>query len=268
MTELRVTMSARAVVARGQPFAPRGVPFADAGVAFDEISSLRPHAEPMVLRVTATGGKATERGSVAGDWLCEADGSAPRRVSRPLWGYNTISEAWSRVLTWLDAWERCEDASWMLHAAVRARVDHRLVAAGVCACARTALYLAPEGEMRPALAVLAADRWAHGDGPAQAMVATAEAVARAPGGAAHVAVITAAFASGRGLLGAHHVPTDAAYAAASVAELGATYRSLRERSVFPPSSTSDLTATALREMADLVRENVPTIAVLRAVTGA
>ena len=48
---LSVSMSARPVEAAGAPFAPRSVVYHDAGVALDEILSLRPNHEPVVLRV-------------------------------------------------------------------------------------------------------------------------------------------------------------------------------------------------------------------------
>lgn len=224
-----------------------GEAFADPDVALDEILSLTGNAEPAVLRVVATGGSARGRAKLAGDWLCAADGGSPRRLPFAAWKYGRESEAWSSGRTWLDAWEECEDARWMLHAAVTIGVDRRLVVLAACACARTALRFAPEDEHRPRRAIETAEAWARGKATEQDLrdaavsaYASASAAAEADG-AAYAAAYAAEAAAGT-------------YAAAYAAEAAASYNEDR--------------SSGLRDMSNIVREKVPTLAVLRAAAGA
>ncbi len=53
-------MATRAIVACGYDFSPHGGSFAGAGVAHDEIVGPPPPAEPLVLRMMATGGDVAE----------------------------------------------------------------------------------------------------------------------------------------------------------------------------------------------------------------
>ncbi len=160
---LRITLAARAVVARGYDFSPRAGSFADADVVRDEIASLPPPPEPLVLRVTATGGDAAERARVEGDWLCDATLGEPHRIPAPMWTYSEEATAWAKKRRWLHAWETCEDARWMLHAAAKVGVDPRLVVRAACACARTTLDRVPAGEERPRRAIEAAEAWTRGE---------------------------------------------------------------------------------------------------------
>ena len=64
--EMRVTMSARAVVSAGEPFVGTGVTLHDPDVAMDEISSMAGNIEPVVLRVAASGGDRDDREDLAG----------------------------------------------------------------------------------------------------------------------------------------------------------------------------------------------------------
>ena len=230
---IEVVFSAREVVAVGEPFRPWDRTFADAGVALDEMSDLRPSREPLVLRVAATGGLERERKLVEGDWLCDSDGAEPRRIPQPNWGYDGDARKWSFGRAWLDAWERCPNAQWSLYAAATAGVDRRLVVLAACACARTELpYLAREQEMSR-LAIETAEAWARGE----ATVEEVHAASVAPASASAASAASAAY----------YAASDARYAYAYTAS----------------ASAVDAHAS-LREMADLVRRQVPTIAVLRA----
>ena len=230
---LEVVFFARAMVAAGEPFIRWGRTFSDADVALDEISDLRASQEPLVLRVAASGGLARERELVEGDWLCDDDGSQPRRIPQPNWGYNGGSQNWWSIRPCLDAWELCPNAKWSLYAAATAGVDRRLVVLAACACARTELpYLAREQEMSR-LAIETAEAWARGE----ATVEEVHAASVAPASASAASAASAAY----------YAASDARYAYAYTAS----------------ASAVDAHAS-LREMADLVRRQVPTIAVLRA----
>ena len=275
---LEIRMSARAVVAMGQPFAPWGTSFADAGVALDEIADLSPHAEPLVLRVAASGGTKEERAKVAGDWLCDTDGSSPRRTPQPRWRYPRPAEAYTKHRTWLEAWEDCDDGWWMLHAAAIARTDARMIVRAACACADSAMRLNPGGSGRLRVALGVARAWTRGTattGDVREAALTAQrdiaryedysainavnaaidardsvtAMAMAAAQAAEVAVDSAARAARARVLG-HDGEAE-----------GATERQIQAAGL----AAAEARETARREMVELVREHVPTIAVLRAV---
>lgn len=168
-----VTMSARAAVAEGRPFSPLRREFHDPGVALDEVAAMRPSSEAVVLRLRAAGGEPQERRSVAADWLCEPDGSEPVRLPKPDWSGGSDEErSWSRLRRWVEAWERCGNAQWMLRAAVGAGVDARLVAGAAAACLRVAeaavagSHWAAAAEVRAA--GRAAQRWSSGGETPQA----------------------------------------------------------------------------------------------------
>ena len=123
-SRLRISLSARAAVAIGQPFAPRGDPFSDAGVARDEIVE-------------------------------------PRRIPRPRWKFSDESLEWSLRQPLLDAWETCHDGSWMLHVAVG--VKRELLVSAACACARAVINHVPGDDPGPRLALDAAEAWVRGE---------------------------------------------------------------------------------------------------------
>lgn len=258
-----IRLAGRAVVARGEPFVACGEVLSDPGVALDEISGLTGNTEPAVLRVVATGGSARDRAKVAGDWLCAADGGSPRRLPHPEWKHNRESAAWSRGRTWLDAWEGCEDARWMLYEACDAGVDHRLITLAACDCARTVVRLVPGGERRPLRAIEAAEAWASWRAKASAVRVAADGAADAANAAAsahHFAAYSAAYAASYAAAVAY-VPdvyyraTFAAYAASHAADAHAA-----------DASTADI--SHLRDMADIVRSRVPTLSVLLAACAA
>ena len=255
--ELRIVMSARAVVSSGAPFSRWGKPFSDPDVALDEIVALRPQGEPVVLRVEAQGGTVSERLKVDGDWLCLADGSEPRSIPEARWSYNRAASQWAHRLAWLDAWERCEDARWMLHAAAAARVDRRLIVLAQCACARTVLRIVPDREKRPLLVIAATEAWARDRTTMDHVrVATREASYAGIGGravdsATYAAASCGGYASGRANSATE--PVEAA-AEAEVYDSEAGGR----------PANPEARARALLKMAALVRANISTLDVLMA----
>ena len=265
---LEITMSARAVVAVGQPFAPRPDRFSDAGVAFDEICDLHAGAEPLVLRVTAAGAARAEAASIVGDWFCDSDGSVPRWINEPRWHHSSESRNWTRTRTLLDALLRCEDARWMLHAAAIIGVERRLVVRAACACARTSLRFADPADTRPRQAIEAAERWARGEEILWHVREAEEAAAEAGNNAdsdVYIAASSAAVHAARtarldpGSYDSGQHTRSASYAnAASFAASHANYAA-----VLSDAAGADRTE-ALRKMAALVRENIPAVAVLRA----
>ena len=179
MSRLSVTMAAREVVAARTPFVQRRGDFSDPGVALDEILSLRAAQEPLVLRVDAVGGTREEREAVGGDhsdWLCDSDGSEPRRIPMPRWDFESGVPGsrpglnWSKHAEWIDAWETCDRAEWLLngasHGAMAGPIDYRRsVVLGACACADLLLPELPEDYYlrSPLVACLAeAKRWCGG----------------------------------------------------------------------------------------------------------
>ena len=133
-------MSAREASAVGREFTPRDGSFADPGVALDEILSLRPDHEPVVLRVAVDGGSARQRQRLRGDWLCLPSGE-PRRLPRPRWTYSSTygqdrrdgatSDRWSESREWVEAWEGCSVPRWMVYEAARVLAPARSVSAAL-----------------------------------------------------------------------------------------------------------------------------------------
>lgn len=184
--KLSVSMSTRPVSAPGSAWSPYQRDLSDAGVALDWISELRPYSEALVLRVSAMGGAARERESVAGDWLCLADGSAPARLPAPDWSFGRAAMAWSQRMPWLDLWERCEVAGWMIQAADGVRVDPKLVALASIACSRHVSESLRSAGISVSLGPLdAVDAWLSGsfrgglEGEVRAAVAATDGLARA-----------------------------------------------------------------------------------------
>ncbi len=252
---LMVTLAARAVVAKGYEFSPRGGSFADADVARDEILNLPPPPEPLVLRVTATGGDAAERARVQGDWLCDATLGEPRRLLVPAWAYDKDATAWAKARPWLEAWETCPDARWMLHAAVTVGVDRRLVVRATCACARTVLDRVPAGEERPRRAIETAEAWTRGK-------ATVDQVQQAAYAAFYAA--NASYASDAAAYAAF-CASDASYAADAAAASDASDASdASYAAAYAASNAASARPRALARLAELVRGEIATLVVLRA----
>ena len=99
-------------------------------------------------------------------------------------------------------WNRCRRADWMLWIAAKTcgkhgSPAHRHAVLAACACARTALRFAPQGETRPLAAIELSERWANGDDSVTvemlaAAGSAAWAAARAAAGAAAWAAAKAA----------------------------------------------------------------------------
>lgn len=135
-----IEMSAREVVAAGEPFRAWSEVFHDPGVALDTVLSLGPVSEPIVLRVKVSGDADDGSSSLRGDWLYLVGDDSPVKIARPSWQYDAASQRWSAAREWIDAWEQNHDPRWSLHAAydvgVYSRVGNELVALAACGCAR------------------------------------------------------------------------------------------------------------------------------------
>lgn len=115
-------------------------------------------------------------------------GCLPRPASTPggAWAFDPACAAWVRGRTWPEAWARCLDARWLLHAAGGIAPRPELVrAAG--AVARTVFCLLPEHDPRPREAVEAVEAWARGETPREAV----EQAARGAGEAVALALAVA-----------------------------------------------------------------------------
>ena len=242
---LVITFSARPVEAFRAPFSRRGETYSDVDVALDEISSLIDNVEPAVLRVEASGGSLDERCAVWGDWLC-VDHEPPVRLGMPSWPYSEESRSWSDAREWIDAWETCRDARWMLSGAQECRGSRRLVAAAAAACAVSAMPYVPRDVAGPRVALESVAKWVSGSATEEEMKAA--------------------------LMGAYYAATElegkaqaAAYAAyyayyepsVSVAHAAAVHRrSIEDQAAY---------AERLAELAGVVRGRLTSEAVLRAV---
>lgn len=276
-------MSARAVEAAGVPFAPAGDELHDADVALDEIASFTGNVEPVVLRVAARGGWPAERRAVEGDWLC-ADHEPPKRVQRPAWNVGREGRRWAAGRPWLDAWESCQRGDWMIYAAVSHRLGLRLAAAAVCACVEpSARFLLRRHERSFAEAIrgvrdLAAGRRSHV--PLQRSLSVLYSASRDDtGGRGSLTFVSdrnamlAAMAAVNTAL-AYEAATSAKsdYAAAAVGLSAGAFAAAAAFAAVADGGDADAAMesgrlAALRSLADVVRAQVPTVAVLRLVSG-
>ncbi len=258
---LIIRLSARAVVASGVAFRDDATTYADADVARDEIRALPPPPEPLVLRVWARGGTDRERARVEGDWLCDPKRKEPRRIPIARWDHSPAAVAWSDGRPWLEAWEGCEDARWMVHAATAAGLPRKAIARAHCPCLREVMPLVPQDETRPLQAIETVEAWALGEATSRdlddayrAVSACADALATAaisgPSFAAVESVVSLLFNVRRGPFTARD---DAPYAAAVLDQAAYAMRDLEVSN-----------REALRRFADLVRLHLPTLDVLRA----
>lgn len=251
---MTITMLARAVVAAGEPFVAHPEGFSDPGVALDWITELRPTSEPVALRVSASGGSRRERESLQGDWLCDADGSAPRMVAPAEWDFDDAAGRWASGMAWIDAWEVCKESAWLLMAACWVGSRRRGLVAALCDLADSYADLRATPRARRACreAVSSARRWAAGAAPLpgeSALRDAADDVLRADADVEPWSPSRAAI--------------QAAYVAvvATFSERQRLYR-LARSAVVPLSDGG-----RLRLSADRVRAAIPTIDVLRAAAG-
>ncbi len=249
---LQITLSARAVIGVGYAFTPHDTTFSDPDVALDEILSLPIPPEPLVLRVAAEGGSARERAPLAGDWLCDASIGEPRKIPETVWFHSDAAAAWADGKPWLEAWETCQDARWMLDAVAKTGLDARLLVRTACACARVCLGEVLPGEGRPLRAIETAEAWVRGEASREEVLAASS----ASRDAAREMRATSVRAGHAG-----HAAADAAEGAE-----GSTY-ALRFTASFAASSAyyamGNRGVEALRTMANIVRREIPTLLVLR-----
>ncbi len=259
----RFEFRARPVISPLAPWVVYDEPVYDRGVARDILRALRLPAEPCVLRVTATPRKVAHH--LAGDWLCDAAvADEPQRIPSPVWAAMDEARWWARRRPWLDVWETCPRADWML--ARCPGVDFRLGVRAGCACVRSVLSLVPPSEGRPAALVDAVEAWsADSSRPAaevrrriQGAYAFRDEIfadeAQPPTAIRSVvdSVIDLGFAVTDSSWGRVAVAT----ASAATARAAATGATARDRNRSLPD--------ARRIMADLVRAHIPTLVVLRA----
>jgi hypothetical protein len=174
-----------------------------------------------------------------------------------------------------EAWDACERADWMLWLIghLDGRYSRRLRLAA-CACARTALRFIPAGEDRPLRAIETAERFARGEAT-DAQLATAWAAA---GAAARAAARAAAWKAAWNAAwdAAWAAAWDAAWAtawnaawnAARAAARDAAWNAARNAAwdaawdaawnAAWDAAWAAAWAAAMREMADLVRRQIPT----------
>ena len=259
-----IEMSARAVASFREPFSPTGMRFYDAGVALDEIASLTGNIEPVVLRVRASGGSKGDRAAVSGDWLC-SDHLPPARVPPADWRFSELAGAWAEGRPWLDAWEGCDNAEWMLVAAAESGVEPRSIIRAACACVRSAMHLVPPGEMRPLKAVEAAESFdadaasdAQRNGLAAAHEGAVEAVHARDPSVDGVPAVAAMSAASIAALCAVQYASGAAYFGDAAG--GAAFNAALALEPYNPGGP-------LRYMSSTVRGAVATEAVLRAAAG-
>ena len=166
----------------------------------------------------------------------------------------------------------------MLHAA--GRVDPKLLVLAACACARESLQFARTGDARPRAAIEAAEVWAHhGDGAdiTAAALRAADAAEEAHEAGYHNAAYAAqaardaANAAVSGRRGGGFTGPSAAQCANAVAEAFVMLHGVdAARSAGGLDAVARYADAVRREwrlkLADVVRRNIPTVAVLGAAT--
>ena len=273
-------MSARAVVAFREPFLRRAEEYADAGVALDEIMSLRT-SEPAVLRVSAEGGGAKERGAVDGDWLCDDGGREPKRIPRRRWRFYPTDRP-AKATEIIDFWESYDASPYaMMSGVLMARVTPATSAGAIraaCACARKVVGLIASGGSAEAAdvaegSIAAIERMVMRGGLAQAAQRIDRAVASEHlrrlydlqqrtgirSSAWACAVNTCRSATGL-LIAASYAVENASHALAEAAPG-------LDPSSSTPADHANATLAAEAALADAVRASLPLVEVLRAAAG-
>ncbi len=260
-----ITLSVRSTYPATAPFRKLKGPYADPGVALDEIRDVRAEAEPLLLRVFATGVSRRDRFHLAGDWFCDTGGDPPRKLPVRPWRFSPAATAWSRGKPWVEAWETCPEARWMLHE-IATHVDLGALGAATCACAQYAIGRVPPEESRPLRLLESLQAWHRRKISEADLLASKEdarvyqeevAAGRAgaeprDGDAWRYGAIYATQALIFAAQAALHMPT----VAPLVAEYAA--RAMEQERA---------TAASLSELADRIRRSVPTPSALRAARG-
>ncbi len=139
------------------------------------------------------------------------------------------------------AWQDCQRGDWMLWIAAKLKVDQKRIVRAACACVRIMLYLVPERQARPRIAIETAERWCDGE----ATLAEMRSAARA------------AYAAHYDTSGA---TAEVSLAAACAADIGAT----ADCAFIAASSTAEAAGyvasarmKTFAECAEIVREHIP-----------
>ena len=242
-------MRARAVAAFRCEFTDSGWEFHDVGVALDEIAALRPASDPIVLRVTSEPDSepAAWAASVLGEWLCEADGSEPKRLGSVM----LPGSDWVWWLSPLSGWEGCDEPILPLRIALAAGVDRKKIASAVGSRMRLWTSFNDPSNRRCRRAIRLVESWTQGKSDADGVIAAGEA-------ARH---------SGRSLPIGHErrLELQAAYELCRLAQRGhsddvAFWGLLRLVAHMTAGSGAAWTP-------DDVRKSIPTLAFLRPLTG-
>jgi hypothetical protein len=160
------------------------------------------------------------------------------------------------------AWNECPRGDWMLWVAAKLDVGRPLVVKAACTCARTTLRFVPARENRPQLAIEAAETWAERPTKENAEKVKAASTAAAAAASAYY-YYTVYYAAAAAAASAYaDTAAAAAYAAdtASASAYADYYASASAASTDPADTDITLVA-AQRQMADIVRQHIPTAVV-------
>jgi hypothetical protein len=190
-------------------------------------------------------------------------------LSKTLCRLEACSKArdWADGKTLSDVYKQLHRADWWLWLATRAGVDRRRVALAACACARTALKYAPEGEKRPLHAIELTERWGRGE-PGVTLEQVRQAAAYAAYAAAYADADAAAYAYADAA--AYADAYAAAYAADAAAHAYADANAAAAYAAYAYAAADarrSARAKALADMMPLVREHLPLEVVAEALRG-
>lgn len=209
---------------------------------------------PLVTTASKTYGNGRPVLFRAGPNVWFASSGFLRLLSDPDWTYSQESRRWAAARSWPEAWERCQNPLWMLHAA------SYLVPAGAIARAVVDLVRPALAHVRGAVfdtALARLDRWAQGELAAEAGVAPAELAREAaraegrPGAAASAAAAVTRAAT---------IPLVESDPEAVDGRLSRVASDAIER-------VSSIPGASPPTMADAVRARIPLSAVLRGLAG-
>lgn len=130
----------------------------DFGVAHDMLCAWPAPAGPEILRVEFRSDAPAP--AWAGDWWMEP-GAPLRRLAPARWDGSDEALTWTAQRAWVDAWERCPNALWMLRALPRSIPRNALVRA-LCTIVRTVLGQRDVQSSASRRAIETAEAWADG----------------------------------------------------------------------------------------------------------
>jgi len=182
-------------------------------------------------------------------------------------GACTEARDWAKKQsTYRGAWEKCQNADWMLWLVGRVGKDRKRLTLCACEIARTVLHHVPKGETRPLRAIKMAEAWARGkDGVTPDDVRKVSAPASAYASALFEEVYDADCASDAAFLAAD-AALSAAYAAYAAATPTYAFASAYGRAA--TEAAADAASAAARSdtlatCADIVRKHYPAPPVLK-----